>query len=68
MIGESAAHRVRCRWFTTLVSKAASLPSVYTALRQAGVREWKTFDMAQGQKKSRLVAWTFFDAAQRRRI
>jgi 23S rRNA (adenine1618-N6)-methyltransferase len=67
MIGESAAYRVRCRWFTTLVSKAASLPSVYTALRQAGVWEWKTFDMAQGQKKSRLVAWTFFDAAQRRR-
>jgi 23S rRNA (adenine1618-N6)-methyltransferase len=66
MIAESALFPARCRWFTTLVSKAASLPAVYTALRQAGVREWQTLDMAQGQKKSRVVAWTFLDAALRK--
>ena len=66
MIAESAVFPARCRWFTTLVSKAASLPVVYAALRQAGVREWKTLDMAQGQKKSRVVAWTFLDAALRK--
>jgi 23S rRNA (adenine1618-N6)-methyltransferase len=70
MIAESAAESAvspaRCRWFTTLVSKAASLPAVYAALRQAGVHEWKTLDMAQGQKKSRVVAWTFLDAALRK--
>lgn len=67
MIVDSAAHASRCLWFSTLLSKAASLPAVYAALRQAGVREWKTLDMAQGQKKSRAVAWTFLDPAQRRR-
>ncbi len=66
MIAESAVSPARCRWFTTLVSKAASLPAVYAALRQAGVHEWKTLDMAQGQKKSRVVAWTFLDAALRK--
>ena len=66
MIAESTVFPARCRWFTTLVSKAASLPAVYAALRQAGVREWQTLDMAQGQKKSRVVAWTFFDAALRK--
>lgn len=67
MIAESVALAKSCLWFTTLVSKAATLPAVQVALRQAGVREWKTLDMAQGQKKSRAVAWTFLDAAQRRR-
>ncbi len=66
MIAESTVFPARCRWFTTLVSKAASLPAVYAALRQAGVREWQTLDMAQGQKKSRVVAWTFLDAALRK--
>ena len=67
MIVDSAVHANRCLWFSTLLSKAASLPAVYAALRQVGVREWKTLDMAQGQKKSRAVAWTFLDPAQRRR-
>lgn len=66
MIVESAAHASRCRWFSTLVSKAASLPAVYAELRRAGAREWKTLDMAQGQKKSRAVAWTFLAPVQRR--
>ena len=29
------------------------------ALKKAGARERRIVDMAQGQKKSRLVAWTF---------
>lgn len=66
MIEESAAHATRCRWFSTLVSKAASLPAVYAELRRVGAREWKTLDMAQGQKKSRVVAWTFLAPVQRR--
>jgi 23S rRNA (adenine1618-N6)-methyltransferase len=61
MIEDSVVHATRCRWFSTLVSRAASLPAVYAALRRAGAA-WKTIDMAQGQKTSRVVAWTFFDA------
>jgi 23S rRNA (adenine1618-N6)-methyltransferase len=59
MIAESAQFPTRCRWFSTLVSKAANLPGLRQALRQANVREIRTLDMAQGQKQSRILAWTF---------
>ncbi|HJU84706.1 MAG TPA: 23S rRNA (adenine(1618)-N(6))-methyltransferase RlmF [Holophagaceae bacterium] len=65
MIAESAAQPERCRWFTTLVSRSATLPSLRAALRKAGAKEVRTLDMAQGQKKSRILAWTFLDEAAR---
>ncbi len=64
MISESAQIATRCFWFTTLVSKSASLPAIYVALKQAGVQEHKTIEMSQGQKQSRLVAWTFLNSVQ----
>lgn len=64
MIGESAQVHTRCFWFTTLVSKSASLPGIYAALKRAGVQEHKTIAMSQGQKQSRFVAWTFLNPAQ----
>jgi len=64
MIEESAQIPTRCCWFSTLVSKAASLPDIYAALQRAKVLEHKTIAMSQGQKKSRLVAWTFLNPAQ----
>jgi 23S rRNA (adenine1618-N6)-methyltransferase len=65
MIEESAEFPTRCFWFTTLVAKSSHLPAVYRALRQAGVQETRTLGMAQGQKKSRIVAWTFLTPDQR---
>lgn len=64
MIKESSAIATRCFWFTTLVSKSASLPGIYAALKQAKVIEYKTIAMSQGQKQSRLVAWTFLNSQQ----
>ncbi len=37
MIEESARLPGSCMWFTTLISKSASLPGVYRALKRAGV-------------------------------
>jgi len=68
MVRESKQFAAQCVWFTTLVSKAANLPSVYRALKNVHAHEVKTIEMTQGQKKSRIVAWTFLDANQRRRI
>ena len=59
MIAESVALGERVRWFTTLVSSSASLPALQRALRQAGALEVRTVPMAQGQKQSRFLAWTF---------
>lgn len=59
MITESIGLGARVRWFTTLVSSAASLPAVHRLLRQVEAREIRTVPMAQGQKQSRFVAWSF---------
>jgi 23S rRNA (adenine1618-N6)-methyltransferase len=64
MINESAQMPTRCFWFSTLVSKATSLPGIYAALKRAKVLEHKTIAMRQGQKQSRLITWTFLNPAQ----
>jgi len=64
MIKESAQIPTRCFWFSTLVSKSASLPSIYAALKRSKVLEHKTIAMSQGQKQSRLITWTFLNPTQ----
>jgi 23S rRNA (adenine1618-N6)-methyltransferase len=59
MINESVHFANQCLWFTTLISKQAALKSVYGALDQVEVEEVKTIQMGQGNKVSRLVAWTY---------
>ena len=66
MIYESAKYPMQCLWFTTLVSKKENLSSLYKTLNKVSVVEIKTIDMAQGQKTSRIVAWTFLSAAQQK--
>lgn len=64
MIYESAKYPQQCLWFTTLVSKKDNLKSIYKILNKVGAAEIKTINMAQGQKISRIVAWTFLTKKQ----
>jgi 23S rRNA (adenine1618-N6)-methyltransferase len=59
MIAQSSERPVLCRWFTTLVSKSAHLPRLHQSLREVGAVEVRTIEMTHGQKKSRILAWTF---------
>jgi 23S rRNA (adenine1618-N6)-methyltransferase len=59
MIEESIEFKNHCRWFTTLVSKTSHLPSIYNALKNINAKQIRTVEMAQGQKLSRFVAWSF---------
>ncbi|MDR3607611.1 MAG: 23S rRNA (adenine(1618)-N(6))-methyltransferase RlmF [Oligoflexia bacterium] len=59
MITESAEFSTQCVWFSTLVSKVDNLQSIYRELRKAGVTDYREQMMSQGQKISRIVAWTF---------
>lgn len=59
MIVESAAHKAEVRWFTTLVSKSETLAGAQKSLKKLNAAEVRTIEMAQGQKKSRILAWTF---------
>ena len=65
MIAESAAMPTQVGWFTTLISSSRNLPALHHALRQAGAAEVRTVPMAQGQKQSRFLAWTFLDPEAR---
>jgi len=66
MIVESVAVGSQFLWFSSLVSKASNLPELYKALKANGARQVKTINMAQGQKQSRFVAWTFLTPEQQR--
>ncbi|MEM8520883.1 23S rRNA (adenine(1618)-N(6))-methyltransferase RlmF [Flavobacterium sp. PL12] len=66
MAYESAKYPLQCLWFTTLVSKKDNLSSIYKTLNKISAAEIKTIDMAQGQKTSRIVAWTFMSANQQK--
>lgn len=59
MIKESVEFKDQCLWFTSLVAKKENLSGIYQALKNAKVVEFKTINMAQGNKMSRFVAWTF---------
>lgn len=59
MINDSMDIANQCLWFSSLVSKSSNLSFIYKALQGAGALQVKTIEMAQGQKISRFVAWSF---------
>ena len=66
MIYESAKYPLQVLWFTTLVSKKENLPNIYKTLAKVQAVTIKTIDMSQGQKISRIVAWTFLSETQQK--
>ena len=65
MILESARFSEQVCWFSVLVSKSENLQFLQGQLDRVGVREQRVIDMAQGNKKSRLLVWTFLTERQR---
>ncbi|UTH46497.1 23S rRNA (adenine(1618)-N(6))-methyltransferase RlmF [Loktanella salsilacus] len=65
MIEQSVAFADQCLWFSSLVSKKDNLQTLYRILGKAKVKEYKVVEMAQGQKTSRFIAWTFIKESQR---
>lgn len=59
MVKESKQFARSCRWFTTLVSKESNLPAIQDALKRVNAKTVKIIPMGQGNKISRLVAWSF---------
>ncbi len=66
MIEQSAQLPTKCFWYSTLISKRENLAGVYKALKKVNAIDIKTIDMAQGQKVSRIVAWTFLNEEQQK--
>ena len=59
MISESQVYSSQVGWFTTLVSREANLPIFRKTLDEIGCKTVKLIEMAQGQKKSRILAWNY---------
>ncbi len=64
MIRESKKFGESCYWFSSLISKQSTLKSIYSALEKLEAVEIVTIPMGQGNKTSRIVAWTFLTKEQ----
>ncbi len=60
MIRESTLYPSQVLWFTCLVSKKDNLFKLMSLLKEVKAAEVRVTEMAQGQKISRMLAWTFF--------
>lgn len=56
---ESSKFKNNCFWYTILVSKKENAESLFPSLKKLGATEIKTIPMHQGNKITRIVAWTF---------
>ena len=59
MITESKQFATQVMWFSSLVSKSEHLKPCYAQLEKLGVVEMKTIQMHQGNKITRVLAWSF---------
>jgi 23S rRNA (adenine1618-N6)-methyltransferase len=66
MIRESRQYSRQIYWFTSLVSRQSSIPPLERTLRDAGVTQQRIINMAQGQKNSRFIAWSFLTDEQQK--
>lgn len=67
MIRQSKLFGTSVFWFSTLVSKEANLGHAYNELYKANAVEVRTIPMGQGNKTSRIIAWTFLTMEQQRK-
>ena len=67
MISQSKQISFSCFWFSTLISKQSHLKSVYIALKNSEAIEIRTIPMSQGNKTSRIVAWTYLTREQQKK-
>lgn len=65
MVEQSKEFATQCLWFSSLVSKNDNLNPLRRILGKAKVAEFRIVEMAQGQKTSRFVAWTYIKKSQR---
>jgi 23S rRNA (adenine1618-N6)-methyltransferase len=66
MVRQSKNFAESCFWFSSLVSKKDHVPVILDALKQAGAFDIRAINMGQGNKTSRIVAWTFLNLEQQK--
>ncbi|MGE5394387.1 MAG: 23S rRNA (adenine(1618)-N(6))-methyltransferase RlmF [Candidatus Saccharibacteria bacterium] len=64
MIKQSSEMPHQCLWFSSLVSQKSNLYGIYKSLKKVKATQVHTIEMGQGQKQSRIVAWSFLSDDQ----
>lgn len=64
---ESSLFKNQCFWFTAFVSKKDLVKGMEASLKKLGATEIKIINMSQGNKMSRIVAWTFLNADEQKK-
>ena len=59
MIHESFWFGSQCMWFTSLISAEDNLKGLQAELERVKAKDVRIIDMGQGNKISRILAWTF---------
>lgn len=65
MVLESQKFGEQVLWFSTLISKKENVRWMIKNLERVNATDVQILEMSQGQKKSRIVAWTFKNDQQR---
>lgn len=64
MINESLQFKQQVGWFSSLVSQQKHLTPLQALLKNVGVAQHRIIAMRQGQKVSRILAWSFLPPGQ----
>jgi len=67
LIYQSKQFSTSCLWFSTLISRQSNLNPIYKALKKAEAIHTETIPMGQGNKISRIVAWTFLSREKQKK-
>jgi len=59
LIRESQTYSTQCRWFSSLVSKADNVKPAKKLIGKLGAVDSREIEMRQGNKVTRVLAWTF---------
>lgn len=59
LIKESFIFSTQCRWFTSLISKNNNVKPLKNLASKLGATDIREFEMVQGNKVTRILAWTF---------
>ncbi|MFM7967961.1 RlmF-related methyltransferase [Aeromonas sp. A-5] len=68
MINQSKEFASQCLWFSSLVSKKGESAGRQKGIGSGGARQVRVLEMAQGNKVSRVLAWSFLDDAGMRAV
>nr|WP_298775168.1 23S rRNA (adenine(1618)-N(6))-methyltransferase RlmF [uncultured Shewanella sp.] len=66
MIKESKIFSQQCQWFTSLISKKENVVICQELLATMKVEQTKVIEMKQGNKRTRVLCWSFLNKKQER--